>query len=719
MRNKKILTLIFVVAFLTLLAGCFPPPIEENQAPIITSDPVETAKVGVDYTYDVDATDPDGDSLTYSLIINPTNMLINQFTGVISWKPSSAQVGDNAVEVVVSDGDLSVVQKFTIKVSKPSAPPCPPPVNHAPIITSIPGDTAIVGVKYTYTIKATDQDGDKLTYSFVSGPEGMTFDTPTISWTPDSEQVGPSDVKVKASDGKKSTTQSFTVVVVKNKPPIADAGPDRIVVMKTLVEITFIGTGTDPDGTVVSYSWDFGDGGTGEGVTVGYTYSALDTYTVTLTVTDNTGATGSDIMSLKIFDTIQGGIDAYNPVDLIEVMAGTYNENVVIDEALNLVGTDSATTIIDGGYVGNTVTITASDVTISGFTITGGYADPNYPHGTHALTGTYVYDPFGGVVIDGNDGISALTGITIENNTIHGNDGNGIYVSAATDVAIRNNEVSYNGEFEGSSRAGISLTYRWYEGQFAEDPWEDWRRPKDILVEGNEIHNNHAWGMYLNSGKDCIIRSNKIWGNSNKGLLIASSMPRCEIPSEYNIVELNEIYDNAKNGIKIVSFNHHNTFTGNVIYNNGYGVTAGYFGYGFQFKDGDHNTLQDNVIYGNALGGLYLWGYGDRDYTWYDTTDNTITGNTISDHTGHGIYIPANLNPGWVNSGFRDSNINGNNIMNNLTYGLENADTTQTVNAENNWWGNETGPTHLTNPDGTGDKISDNVDFSPWSTSSY
>ncbi|TSC67041.1 MAG: serine protease [Parcubacteria group bacterium Gr01-1014_73] len=82
-------------------------------------------------------------------------------------------------------------------------------------------------------------------------------------------------------------------VVPANQPPTANAGADKSGRVNRW--ISFDGSGSsDPDGSIVSYNWNFGDGGTGSGVKVSHRYAQAGTYTATLTVTDDQGATGQD-----------------------------------------------------------------------------------------------------------------------------------------------------------------------------------------------------------------------------------------------------------------------------------------------------------------------------------------------------------------------------------------------------------------------------------------
>jgi alpha-tubulin suppressor-like RCC1 family protein/subtilisin family serine protease len=65
--------------------------------------------------------------------------------------------------------------------------------------------------------------------------------------------------------------------------------------------VSFNGTGSsDPDGTVASYAWNFGDGQTGSGATVTHLYTTPGSFVAMLTVTDNLGATGSATVSITV-----------------------------------------------------------------------------------------------------------------------------------------------------------------------------------------------------------------------------------------------------------------------------------------------------------------------------------------------------------------------------------------------------------------------------------
>jgi PKD repeat protein len=98
-----------------------------------------------------------------------------------------------------------------------------------------------------------------------------------------------------------SASTTATITDVPNVPPAAD--PNGPYTGTVGLPVTFDGSGsTDPDGTIVSYEWDFGDGSGGAGVSPAHPYAAAGTYTVTLTVTDDDGATDSASTTATITD---------------------------------------------------------------------------------------------------------------------------------------------------------------------------------------------------------------------------------------------------------------------------------------------------------------------------------------------------------------------------------------------------------------------------------
>ncbi len=73
---------------------------------------------------------------------------------------------------------------------------------------------------------------------------------------------------------------------------------------------------SDPDGTIVSYSWNFGDGQSGTGVTVQHAYSVPGTYTVQLTVVDNDGASDSTTYQVTVTQAVNtppNAVFTYSP----------------------------------------------------------------------------------------------------------------------------------------------------------------------------------------------------------------------------------------------------------------------------------------------------------------------------------------------------------------------------------------------------------------------
>jgi PKD repeat protein len=71
---------------------------------------------------------------------------------------------------------------------------------------------------------------------------------------------------------------------------------------------SFTDTSTDTDGTLVAWRWDFGEGSSATGQSISHTYAEAGTYAVSLTVTDENGATDSTTQSLAVASSSTGNI---------------------------------------------------------------------------------------------------------------------------------------------------------------------------------------------------------------------------------------------------------------------------------------------------------------------------------------------------------------------------------------------------------------------------
>src|SRR3989442_13966889 len=86
----------------------------------------------------------------------------------------------------------------------------------------------------------------------------------------------------------RARTSKPVTVTAANQPPTANFTSSC-----SGLTCSFTSTSSDPDGSIASYSWAFGDGGTSTAQNPSHNYATGGSYTVTLTVTDNQGATSA------------------------------------------------------------------------------------------------------------------------------------------------------------------------------------------------------------------------------------------------------------------------------------------------------------------------------------------------------------------------------------------------------------------------------------------
>ncbi len=241
-------------------------------------------------------------------------------------------------------------------------------------------------------------------------------------------------------------------------------------------------------------------------------------------------------------------------------------------------------------------------------------------------------------------------------------------------------------------------------------------------VEYNIVQNSH-YGIFLQYADDNIIKGNTVRDNIAYAIQLARSY-RTHIANnscsnnrgdyqsgglylghtDHNTVVNNSFTDNNHGIYNYVS--HNNTIANNSVDgNDANGLSSG-----------EYNIIDNNSFTGNEQSGIYITQEQNlikhnivSDNRWgirLSADDNVLMGNLVSGNE-QGIVV--------LNSP-QDIIISKNNIQGNQEFGVDASDNSGTlVDARNNWWGDTSGPFHESgNPEGTGDNITDDVEFDPW-----
>lgn len=249
------------------------------------------------------------------------------------------------------------------------------------------------------------------------------------------------------------------------------------------------------------------------------------------------------------FTKIQDAINSplVSAGDVIYVHNGTYQENLIVNKTLSLIGENKENTVINGSGVNNVVSIRANNVSLEHFTIT--------------RSGGYSYS--------GVECVNTYSDIVVSNNKIVGNY-MGISAHFSNNNVFANNIISDNYE-------GISL--------FSSG---------NSIISGNVIFLNNYDGIYLGYSSDNVITNNMI-RNNHRGISIYFS--------SNNVISGNTLLNNYEGigiselgGDNIIYHNNfNNTYQGGIEskniwdYNN-----EGNFWIYYEGKDLNHDGIGDN-----------------------------------------------------------------------------------------------------------------------------
>ncbi|MFP2956409.1 myxosortase-dependent M36 family metallopeptidase [Myxococcus sp. 1LA] len=337
-----------------------------NQAPTANAGADVSTTSGSNVGLSGTATDPDGDTLTYSwaqtsgpaVTLTGANTLTPSFTA-----PTVTEATTLVFELTVSDGTATATDSVSVTVN-PGAPTNAPPTVNAGI-----DGTVEERAEYTLSGSASDPDGDSLTYLWtqVSGtPVAVRgYTTPTATFiapevTLDEQLV----FRLTVSDGVASSNDTVTVTVTNaNRAPIVS---DTSVAFASGT-VTVSASAIDPDGDAVSYSWEQTGGSTvaingADTSSITFGVPAAGSYEFTVTATDG-AASASKAVAVTVIPgipdpvntppTVNAGLDATANAGDVVTLSGsasdaegnalTYHWEQIGGTAVTLSGADTLT----------------------------------------------------------------------------------------------------------------------------------------------------------------------------------------------------------------------------------------------------------------------------------------------------------------------------------------------------------------------------------------
>jgi PKD repeat protein len=157
------------------------------------------------------------------------------------------------------------------------------PVNSRPV-SEFTAKANLLDVEFDGS-RSRDRDGEIVSHSWAFG-DGNVATGERVNHT--YAEAGSYEVSLSVTDDRGDTTVSTQTITVKAPQNLAPVGDISLTMDGLGISVDGSGS-TDPDGSISSYAWTFGDGATATGAKASHTYAFGGTYTVALTVTDNGG----------------------------------------------------------------------------------------------------------------------------------------------------------------------------------------------------------------------------------------------------------------------------------------------------------------------------------------------------------------------------------------------------------------------------------------------